>query len=45
MTLNLKEPTRDGATELHILSHVPVVEARARKLVALYGKRWSIEIV
>jgi len=43
MTLKLKEPTRDGDTELHILSNVPVVEARASKLVALYGKRWSIE--
>ena len=43
LTLKLKEPTRDGETELHILSTVPVVEARASKLVALYGKRWSIE--
>jgi hypothetical protein len=42
-TLKLKEPTRDGETELPILSHVPVVEARASTLVALYGKRWSLE--
>jgi hypothetical protein len=43
MTLKLKEPTRDGATELHILSNVPVADARAGKLAVLDGKRWSIE--
>lgn len=43
MTRKLTEPTRDGDTELHLLSTVPVVEARASQLVALDGKRWSIE--
>jgi hypothetical protein len=43
MTLKLKEPTRDGDTELHILSTVPVADARAGKRAVLYGKRWSIE--
>jgi hypothetical protein len=43
ITIKLKEPTRDGDTELHILSNVPVVDARAGKLAVLYGKRWSIE--
>jgi IS4 transposase len=43
ITIALKEPTRDGDTELHILSNVPVEEARASKLAVLYGKRWTIE--
>lgn len=43
ITIKLKEPTRDGDTELHILSNVPVADARAGKLAVLYGKRWSIE--
>jgi Transposase DDE domain len=43
ITLTLKEPTRDGATEIHILSNVPVPWASAPQLARLYGKRWSIE--
>jgi len=43
LTLVLKAPTRDGATELHILSNIPAEEARANKLVVVYGKRWTIE--
>jgi IS4 transposase len=43
MTVVLTEPTRDGATELHILSNIPTEEARAGKLAMVYGKRWSIE--
>lgn len=43
MTLLLKEPTRDGDTELHLLSNVPAAEACAGTLAVLYGKRWSIE--
>jgi len=43
MTLLRKEPTRDGDTEIHLLSHVPVAEARAGKLAVVYGNRWSIE--
>jgi DDE family transposase len=43
ITLTLQEPTRDGATEIHILSNVPVHRASAAQLARLYGKRWSIE--
>ena len=43
LTLTLKEPTRDGDTELHILSNVPTQRASAAQLARLYGKRWSIE--
>src|ERR671936_384277 len=43
MTIKLKVPTRDGDTELHILSNVPLQRASAAQLARLYGKRWSIE--
>jgi hypothetical protein len=43
ITFKLTEPTRDGDTELHILSNVPRPRASATHLARLYGKRWSIE--
>ncbi|NQV28254.1 MAG: transposase [Rhodopirellula sp.] len=45
ITVVLNEPTRDGETELHILSNVPMKDASARKLAALYRKRWTIKTV
>jgi len=43
ITIKLKVPTRDGDTELHILSNVPSGRASAAPLARVYGKRWSIE--
>jgi IS4 transposase len=43
ITIKLKVPTRDGDTELHILTHVPSGRASAAQLARVYGKRWSIE--
>jgi hypothetical protein len=43
ITIKLQEPTRDGDSELHILSNVPSSRASAAQLARLYGKRWSIE--
>jgi hypothetical protein len=43
ITLKLKVPTRDGDTELHILSNVPSGRASAAQLARAYRKRWSIE--
>lgn len=43
ITLQLRMPTRDGDTELHILSNVPSGRASAAQLARVYGKRWSIE--
>jgi hypothetical protein len=43
ITLKLTEPTREGDTELHSLSNVPLPRASAAHLARLYGKRWSIE--
>lgn len=43
ITVELFEPTRDGAREIHILSNVPVQDASAIRLAGLYLKRWEIE--
>lgn len=43
MTVELSEPTRDGETEIHILSNVPVKDATAIRLASLYHQRWEIE--
>lgn len=45
ITVVLNEPTRDGETELHILSNVPAADASAQDLASLYRKRWTIETV
>ena len=42
MTMQLRVPTRDGAPELHLLSHVPSERASAAHLAQVYGKRWRI---
>lgn len=43
ITVKLYQPTRDGASELHILTNVPRRAANACKLANLYRKRWTIE--
>jgi hypothetical protein len=43
ITVKLNESTRNGDTELHILTNVPTPRASAGQLARLYGKRWSIE--
>jgi IS4 transposase len=43
VTVVLKEPTRDGETEIHILTNVPAKDANARVIATLYAKRWTIE--
>lgn len=43
ITVELKEPTRDGDREIHILSNVPRSEATACQLAELYRQRWAIE--
>jgi IS4 transposase len=39
----LDRPTRDGDTEIHLLTNVPVRDARARVIAELYRRRWTIE--
>jgi IS4 transposase len=43
VTVILDQPTRDGETELHILTNVPAKDAKARTIADLYRKRWTIE--
>ena len=43
VTVSLKEATRDGDTELHLLSNVPVADASACQLAEIYRERWEIE--
>jgi Transposase DDE domain len=43
ITVQLHTPTRDGDTELHILTNLPVADAPAAQISVLYADRWSIE--
>ncbi len=45
ITVKLHKPTRDGSTELHILTNLTPREANAMKVADLYQKRWTIETV
>jgi hypothetical protein len=42
LTIVLDEPTRDGDTELPILTNLPA-RVRAKVIARLYQKRWSME--
>jgi hypothetical protein len=43
ITVVLDKPTRDGETELHLLTNVPAKDARAKVIADLYRRRWTIE--
>jgi IS4 transposase len=43
ITVELAEPTRDGETEIHLLTNLPVADASAKQVARLYAKRWTIE--
>lgn len=43
ITVVLKQPTRDGDTEIHLLTNLPAREASAAKVADLYAMRWTIE--
>lgn len=43
ITVELNEPTRDGDTQLHVLTNVPPEDAPAKSLAKMYAKRWTIE--
>ena len=43
MTLKLDQPTRDGDTELHILTNLPQA-VTAVVIAAAYRERWAIEV-
>jgi IS4 transposase len=43
ITVLLDHATRDGDTELHLLTNVPAEDARAKVIADLYRRRWTIE--
>jgi hypothetical protein len=43
ITVQLHTPTRQGETELHILTNLPETNASAALIAALYADRWTIE--
>jgi len=43
VTIELKKPTRDGETEIHLLTNLPAQAANARSVANLYLRRWTVE--
>jgi hypothetical protein len=43
VTVALDVPTRDGDTEIHLLTNLPRRDATAVQVAALYRRRWTIE--
>ena len=43
ITVALDQPTRDGDTEIHILTNLPAKKAPAVRVAEVYRKRWTIE--
>jgi hypothetical protein len=43
VTVELDEPTRDGDTEIHIMTNIPESDADALAIAELYRGRWTIE--
>jgi hypothetical protein len=43
VTIRLKEPTRDGDTEVHLLTNLRASKASAVKVATLYQDRWRLE--
>lgn len=43
VTVELDEPTRDGETEIHLLTNLPKSKVDARKVSDVYRQRWDIE--
>jgi hypothetical protein len=43
VTVELFQPTRDGDTQIHILTNLPKKKAKALVVAELYRRRWSIE--
>lgn len=43
ITVVLDKPTRDGDTEIHLLTNLPARKVSAKKVAEVYRKRWTIE--
>jgi hypothetical protein len=44
VTVELDQPTRNGETEIHMLTNLPAGGAGSRKVAALYRRRWTVEL-
>jgi hypothetical protein len=42
-TVILDQPTRDGDTEIHLVTNLPVEAANAQAIAEMYKRRWTIE--
>lgn len=43
VTIELNKPTRNGETEIHLLTNLPAKAANARSVADLYLRRWTVE--
>jgi hypothetical protein len=43
IVVQLNQPTRDGDSQIALLSNLPATQANALQIAALYQKRWRIE--
>jgi IS4 transposase len=43
ITLELDQPTREGETEIHLVTTLPASEVSAKQVARLYANRWTIE--
>jgi hypothetical protein len=43
ITVKLKKPTRDGDSEIHLLTNLPASRVAALRVADLYLKRWTLE--
>jgi len=43
ITIELDKPTRDGETEVHVLTNLPTQVANAHSIADLYLGRWTVE--
>jgi IS4 transposase len=43
ITVELDQPTREGDTEIHLLTNLPPRDASAATVAELYRRRWTIE--
>ena len=44
VTVILDKPTRDGDTEIHLLTNLPMKAADTQAIAEMYGRRWTIEM-
>lgn len=43
ITIHLDKPTKDGETEIHVLTNLPAKDADGLKVASLYADRWTVE--